>query len=167
MRKQKARPQKKQAKPVPSVATPETEIDTSRRSFLRRARKGALAVAVLGAGGYFSVDYVQARMCEADLTKIGNGKPAIVQIHDPQCSMCRTLQGQTRGALKSLDEDSFNYLVANIKTQQGARLASRYGVPHVTLLLFDADGDMVQVVRGPSSRPVLEQILAGHVERHG
>lgn len=135
----------------------------SRRDTLRLLRNGALIAAGLGAVG-FGVTSVQATMAEHDLTRIGKGIPAIVQIHDPQCSLCLALQKQTRKALRRFDSGDVTYLVANINTPEGAALAARYAVPHVTLLLFDGDGDMRQIVRGPSTRDVLETTFAEHLD---
>ncbi len=139
----------------------------SRRRFLRLIRNGAIALPVLAGAGYFSVQSVQATICEADLTKIEDGKLSVVQIHDPQCQLCQTLQRQTRKALKSFDDDEFTYLVANVKTPSGSNFAAKYGVPHVTILLFDRRGEMVQIVRGPSDTDSIRNILEAHVQAHG
>lgn len=138
----------------------------SRRSALRWLRNGAIALPVLGAGGVFTFRSVDAAMCEADLAKIGNGKPAFVQIHDPQCPMCRTLQKQVRRALRSFDGDHYNYLVANINTDEGRALARSHNVPHVTVLLFDPRGEMVQIVRGPSDADTLKTVFDLHLQRY-
>lgn len=168
MKKQARKSQKKRnnakADPVAIAAANKQE---SRRRFLRFARNGAIMLPVIAGAGYFSVSSVQATICEADLTKIGQGKPSIVQIHDPQCALCRTLQRQSRKALKTFDEENYTFLVANIKTIEGSTLAAQYGVPHVTLLLFDADGKMVQVVRGPSDTDSLRSIFDTHLKAYG
>ncbi len=137
----------------------------ARRNFLNRIRTAAIAIPVLGGVGYYSLTAIQASISEADLTKIGNGKPAIVQIHDPQCALCRTLQGQTRDVLGGHDGDTFEYLVANIKTKKGSDLAVRYSVRHVTLLLFDPAGQMVGIIRGPISKSNLRGRIAAHLRR--
>lgn len=139
----------------------------SRRRFLRIARNGAIALPVVAGVGFFSVRYVQATIHEADLTNIGQGKPTIVQIHDPQCMLCQTLQRQTRRALKEFDKDAVTFLVADITTRDGGLLARKYGVPHVTLLLFDAHGEMVQIVRGPSDTASLRQIFDAYLKEYG
>ncbi|WP_273509270.1 hypothetical protein, partial [Planktotalea frisia] len=54
-------------------------------------RRALIALPVVAIAGYFTATQVQAIMSESDLSKINSGKPSIVQIHDPQCSMCRTL----------------------------------------------------------------------------
>ena len=126
-----------------------------------------LGLGIMTVNNFHTVSTMQATAKEADLSKIGNGRPAIVQIHDPQCSLCQTLQDQTRDILSAFEAEKFEYLVANIKTQKGSRFAVRYGVPHVTLLLFDAKGKMIQSIRGPIRTAILTSIIADHMRRHG
>ena len=152
--------------PGPADVAEKSRVE-SRRRFLRLVRNAAIALPVLAGGMFFSVKSVQATICEADLTKIGKGKPAIVQIHDPHCGLCRTLQSQSRKALKSIDSAAMTFLVADINTVKGGAFAARYGVPHVTLLLFDAEGEMVEIVRGPSDTESLRTIFEAHLEAHG
>lgn len=160
-RKQQSKRGSKQVKPVAQAPS------ESRRNFLRLARNVAIALPVLVGATVFSVQSVQATICEADLSKIGKGKPSVVQVHDPNCSLCQQLQRQTRKALKSFDDDAVTFLVADINTAEGGAFAARFGVPHVTLLLFDGAGEMVQVVRGPSDTDSLRQIIGAHLEGHG
>lgn len=153
-----------------SKSTYKSEIkatDQKKRKTLRLLRNLAIAAPVVGVAGFLSVRSVQATICEADMTKIGKGRVAVVQIHDPNCQLCAALQKQTRRAMKSFDADSYRFLVANIKTDDGRAIAARYRVPHVTLLLFDKRGDMVRVVRGPVNQDALENILAVHMNRYG
>lgn len=149
----------------PAMVAKHAKVE-GRRRFLRFVRNAAISLPVVAGIGYFSVQSVEATICEADLTKIGHGKPSIVQIHDPQCPSCLQLQRQTRKALKSFESDAFTFLVANIKTLDGKLLAARYGVPHITLLLFDANGEMVQIVRGPSDTDSLRSIFAAHLKAY-
>ena len=100
----------------------------------------AIGAVATGGAGLYGTRAVQATIAEADLSRIGKGTRSVVQIHDPQCQLCTTLQRQTRRALKAYSEDEVTYLVANIKTREGAAFAGRFGVPHVTLLFFDETG---------------------------
>lgn len=161
MKKSSKKSQKKRTA-KPAVSAEQTKIE-SRRRFLRFTRNGIIAIPVIAGVGYLSVKSVEATICEADLSKVGQGKPSIVQIHDPQCPLCKRLQRQSRKALKSFDDDDYTFLVANITTQEGGNFAASYGVPHVTLLLFNAAGQMVQVVRGPSDIESLRTIFTAHL----
>ena len=139
----------------------------SRRSFLRKAAGGAAAVAALGGVGWYFVSSVQATNREADLSKIGNGIPSVVQIHDPQCPTCRALQREVRDALEAFDDGELQYLVANIRSDEGRGLALAHDVGHVTLLLFDADGERRHVLAGPNTSEYLEEAFRQHLGAGG
>lgn len=134
-----------------------------RRKTLALIRNGGIAAAMLGGVGLFSVNAVRATIAEQDLSKIGNGTPAIVQIHDPSCAMCTELQRETRKALRSFDDSQVNYLVANIHSEDGSALAARHRAQHVTLLLFDGDGQVRQVLEGVRQRDELQAHFEAHL----
>lgn len=159
MKKQrkKAPSKRKEAQPTP------TEKGFSRRAVLRHVRNAAIAVPIVGVAGYFTAQKVQASICELDLTKIGDGLPSVVQVHDPQCNLCVTLQRQTRRVLRDYDDDSHHFLVANIVTTEGQFFARRHGVGNVTLVLLDGAGQQVGVVRGPISNEALQAAIEGHL----
>jgi thioredoxin-like negative regulator of GroEL len=161
MKKQRQKPntRTKRADSVPA----DQPTSPDRRNFMRLAKNAAIGVPIVSVGCYFAIKKVQGDLYEADLSRIGNGTPTVVQIHDPQCPLCLTLQRQTRSALARYDDAGYTYLVANITTDSGYAFANQYGVSHVTLLLFDAAGKMVEAVRGPIETAPLESILARHI----
>lgn len=134
----------------------QTPVSPEKRRSLVLLRNGAIAAAVLGVGGVVSVRAVRATISEQDLTKLGQGTPTIVQIHDPSCALCTELQRNTRKALKAFDTDQYEYLVANIRTEDGAAFAGGFGVQHVTLLLFDGSGALQSTLEGVRDRAELE-----------
>ncbi|MEO1779813.1 MAG: hypothetical protein AAFU63_13600 [Pseudomonadota bacterium] len=131
----------------------------SRRSVLGG---GAVGSALVLGGGFWGVSSFRTYAAEHDLSRVGQGAPAIVQVHDPQCPTCTALQKQTRRALKDFDGCGLTYLVADIKTPEGAAFARRYNAPHVTLLLFDGAGDLKRTVRGLHDSPHLAEVFAAH-----
>lgn len=137
----------------------------SRRETLLMLRNMGLGAVVLGGAGYWMVSEVSATRAELDLTRIGQGAPTIVQIHDPQCPSCIALQREARAALESFGDDDVVYLVANIRTPQGRALANRHGVGHVTLLMFDSEGQMRQALTGERDRATLRGAFAAHIAR--
>ncbi len=139
----------------------------SRRNVLKMARNGAIGVAVLGAVGYVGTGWYNEFLAEHDLTRLGQGMPAVVQVHDPNCSICIALQGETRQAMKQFNKDDMLFLVADIKQEKGAAFAAKHNVPHVTLLLLDGEGQVTQVLRGMRYSDEIRTILAGHFEAHG
>ena len=147
----------RRSKPGKSFQSPEpTSTGLSRRNMLKRIRNGTLGIAALGATGWYVSSEVMADIREADLGRIGNGTPTVVQIHDPGCPTCRRLQRQARAALANFDDTELQYVVANIRQQKGKQLASKHGVQHVTLLLFDADGKRREIIRGVHSAATLQ-----------
>ena len=92
---QKRKPKGNRAsKPVQSAPS-----QPQRRTLMRALTVGAIAAPFVLGGGYLFATAVQTTISEADLTKIGQGLPAVVQIHDPGCALCRRLQKQTRDVL--------------------------------------------------------------------
>ncbi|MEO0329879.1 MAG: hypothetical protein AAF217_14950 [Pseudomonadota bacterium] len=135
-------------------------IDENRRSILGKLTY--LTIGIVGVGGlstYFYQDY-QANAAERDLSRIGQGFPTIVQVHDPNCSLCNELQRNTKSAISQLDSDQLQYLVADIRTTSGQAFANMHRVPHVTLLLFDANGGLKNVVRGVRKKSELLAIFS-------
>ncbi len=145
----------------PAAAAP------ARRVFLRKIRNGSVAALVVGTGGWFLIGKVRATMREQDLTQIGNGKPTVVQIHDPQCSQCVALQREARDALCEIGDADLQYVVANIRSTEGRQLAAAHGVGHVTLLLFDGEGKRRGVLAGPNKREYLTDMFRSHLKRYG
>ncbi|MEM8702041.1 MAG: hypothetical protein AAGF82_09470 [Pseudomonadota bacterium] len=145
---------KKQHKPQPQNTG--KDVDESRRALFRKVRNGAIGITIVGGLGGLLARNVYATMREHDLSRLANGRPTIVQIHDPQCRMCLALQKETRKALKAFDGDALDYVVANIRTADGRAFANRYGAQHVTLLLFDAGGNLQQVLQGQRSSATLQ-----------
>ncbi|MEM7123512.1 MAG: hypothetical protein AAF563_19705 [Pseudomonadota bacterium] len=168
MKKQKRkakRPAKKQAN-VSVQAAPEDASDkSSRRDVLRKIRNGGLLAVVAGGGGWYLIQDVRATIREHDLTQIGNGIPAVVQIHDPNCPRCLALQGETRDAMASFEDGELQYLIADISRSEGRQLAAAHNVNHVTLLLFDAEGNRRDVLVGERTSDDLEEAFRRHVAR--
>lgn len=143
--KNSQQPVKKKSK---GAAEPQQPADHGRRRLLRRARNWAIGLSTVAGVGFLFVQNVRSSIHERDLSRIGNGTPTIVQIHDPQCALCRSLQRETRQALNQFEENELDYVVANIKTTEGSKFAIQYAVPHVTLLLFDKSGELKTTLRG-------------------
>jgi len=164
MKKQRRKPN---LKPKRYSKDPNTNVANAstydRRNLLKYLRNGTVAAIVLGGGGFFAVSKVRATIAEQDLSKIGNGTPAIVQIHDPQCPVCIALQKEARHALLSFEDGELEYLVANIKSKEGSELANKYFVPHVTLLLFDGSGSLVKILNGSHDSDFLRKEFTAHI----
>lgn len=154
--KKKSKPQKsKQRKSTAPVASAEP-VDAGRRRMLRLARNGVIGGAVLGGAGWWGLSAMRATAAEHDLTRLGQGQPSVVQIHDPMCSLCTELQRNTRRALRCFDDEALLYLVASIRTEDGAHFAARHALPSVTLVLLDGAGEVAEVLQGVRPRDELK-----------
>ncbi len=164
--KQKNKAQAKRKRPDPaSVETPADE--PSRRAFLRKSGNIAVATLVVGGGSWLLVDEVRAKIHESDLTRIGNGVLSVVQIHDPQCSKCVALQREARDAMCALETDRLQFLVADISSEEGRKLARDNHVGHVTLLFFDKNGRRRGVIVGNTTSEFLAEEFRRHIRRFG
>lgn len=162
--KRKSKPrQKKQAQPHDKTVA--SNKKKSRREFFTTASNIGVIAAAVGGVGWFFVSEVCAATREADLDRIGNGIPAVVQIHDPECPSCRALQKETRAALKKFGDTELQYLVANIRTEKGRQLANKHGVGHITLLLFDGQGKRQEILAGQNTSSYLEYAFRQHLAR--
>jgi len=114
----------------------------SRRKFLFLP---AAAVAIGGTA--FGLNALEMNKREIhDLTVIGNGMPAVVQIHDPSCPTCRRLKSIMKNTFDS--NDPINYRLADITTPEGKSLQEKHNAVKITLLYFDAKGKHVHTTQG-------------------
>lgn len=156
---------KKQSDTQAEPAGAAVEAGADRREVLRRLRNWTIMGAVGLGGGWYLVDEVTAMIAEHDLSRIGNGKPTVVQVHDPQCPRCRALQRETRRALRELNRPDVQYLVANIKSSSGLEFATTHQVSHITLVLFDGNGRRQAILRGNRDSRSLYDSFRAHLGR--
>jgi len=118
----------------------------------------AIASLLIILSGYFyNLSEINSRV-EHDLSVIGNGKPTVVQIHDPGCQLCRQLKVNL-DSTKSDFEEKIQYKTANIKTKKGAEFAKKHDVPHVTLLFFNRSGRLIETLRGVNTKETIMSAL--------
>ena len=166
MKRQKPKRKPRQKKQVPGPGGDKiSKSKPGRRDVLSLMRNWGLVAVVAAGGGWYLIDEVAATIAEQDLTKIGNGIPTVVQIHDPQCPKCQQLQREARKAMKGFDDDELQFLVANIKSSKGHALAISHGVRHITLLLLDGQGKQTQVLHGNREANHLKDVFQAHVAK--
>ncbi|WP_300015637.1 thioredoxin family protein [uncultured Roseobacter sp.] len=159
------KPQRRKSKAGTTATTAIAE--PSRRDMLKLLRNGGIGAVILAGGGYFGIGSYRVYAAEHDLGRLGQGKPVVVQVHDPQCPTCTALQKQTRKALKEFGECDLVYLIADINTPEGQAFAVRHRVSNVTLLLFDGEGGLRHTVQGMQSKDQLVPLFRGHHEMAG
>jgi thioredoxin-like negative regulator of GroEL len=117
------------------------------------------AALVLIAAVYMFVLGDEKSRVEHDLSVLGQGKPTMVQIHDPNCQLCRRLKSVV-DTVRPDYEENIHFRTANIKSAKGAEFAKKYNVPHVTLLFFNKRGRHVNTLRGVSTSDQVSAALA-------
>ncbi|MEL6980558.1 MAG: hypothetical protein AAGM38_18085 [Pseudomonadota bacterium] len=156
-------PKRNNAAPAPTPHAPAPRVERrERRRALLRLRDYSVIGAAAAFGVWWLVDDVQAYRQERDLSEIGAGVASIVQVHDPNCSLCAALQRETRAALRGFDDERLRFRIADITTPEGAAFAQRHRAGHVTLLLFDREGAMIQILSGSRPRAALAREFARH-----
>ena len=150
-------------KTSPTKGTTSTIKSKSRK--WREIRRFTLVFAVLaGVVGSGLAAFKYSYDASHDLSVVGKGIPAIVQIHDTSCALCNQLRRNADSAIKPFG-DRLLYRIADISTPQGRQLQRRHDVPHVTLLLFDGEGELRNVLTGVKSNEVLQRAFEIHLER--
>lgn len=140
---------------------------SSRRDFLLNAAIYSGGAVALAGGSWYAFDAVAAQSRESDLSTLGNGVPAVVQIHDPNCPTCNRLRLEAREAACSFGEDRLQFRVASLMTDEGRALATRHRVGKITLLMFDGDGTMRTVLPGLNDAAHLAPVFQRHVDTYG
>ena len=98
-----------------------------------------------------------------DLTRIGEGRPALVLAYDIQSSGGAEVMG-LMDALRGEYADRIEFLVAPLGAQHGHDFGVRHGAINGTVVLFSGEGSPVRTIHLPQTteelRRALEQVLA-------
>lgn len=157
-RNQKHKPASKQ--------TPEVIANKKAKKRIRNICRTVIVLAVLVSVGGFGFSVFKKNYdISHDLSVIGQGIPTVVQIHDPKCQKCLQLRRNANSAMARIADGDLLFRVADVTTQEGRRLQSKYSVPNVTLLLFDRDGKLNHSLNGIKSDDILHQAFLAHVNR--
>lgn len=131
--------------------------DERRRGCLRKMKWRALEAGVIGAGGYCGLDDFAAFASERDLTTIDEADAAFAQIHDRQCPLYNVPVKEARTAREACADDALRYHIATIRTAKDGDFAKAHDVGHVTFVLLDGSGGVVEVLDGRRDRTELSQ----------
>ena len=92
----------------------------------------------------------------ADLSRIGNGKHAVVLVHDTGLAPSIDLMHAV-DQMRDEFEGRLQFLVADVRTESGKRFARDHGVGAVTLVFFDASGNKQNMLHGVPASEKLRQ----------
>lgn len=147
----------KRRKPATPSRKPHTRAGKAPRRFRPRRLMRCLLItlAILAVPVTWLILEEREARALADLSVIGSGEPVAVQVFDQGCPDCRRLRDNAERALDNIDAPPA-WRMVSINTSQGARFASAQMVDHVTILLFDGQGERADVIRGVATTDELE-----------
>lgn len=120
------------------------------KTLKKLAKKSLIVLAFLAVPVTWLIVNDHNARAESDLSVIGSGTPVAVQVHDHSCPLCQRLKANAEEALDQMASPPA-WRIMDINTRKGAEFASRYNVGHVTILLFDAQGNHQETVEGVTS----------------
>ncbi len=114
-------------------------------------------VLLVGAGGVWWWQQ-HSKDEEYDLSRIGNGRPVVVQVHDPTCVVCRQLQ-RTVDSLQEEFRADVDFLIADLSRPEGQAFANQQQVGSVTLVFFAQDGQRLGELEGRQEPEFLRKVF--------
>ncbi len=140
------------------------KADRKRRRNRRRLLLGIGAAVVVAAGVVVTIVLSAAAENRAyDLSGIGDGVPAVVQVHDATCPICSELRANVRRIEGEFSDEALLVRVADIHTSAGLDFAARYtNERRRTLLFIDGNGELVDVQTGLQDVAALRRSFEAH-----
>ena len=157
-KKNSTKVKKSPSKKVAATSNRSKPTKTKPINWLRWAKRGLITLVLASITTFSVAAYMDKLAFEQDLSVIGNGKAAVVQIHDPGCQLCQQLK-RNLNRVKGDFEDSVQFKIANIKNKKGNEFASKHRVGHVTLLFFDKRGRRTNIINGVTPPAEIRQAL--------
>lgn len=98
-----------------------------------------------------------------DISAVGQGVPAVVQVHDNTCPICTELRSTVARIEGEFADDNLLIRVADIHTDEGLAFAARYtSARRATLLFIDGRGNLVAEQSGAQAADVLRRNFELH-----
>ncbi len=144
----------------------EEKAERAKRRKRHRILRGSLiaaAVLAIGGGGLFALNMREEKV--RDLSVVGTGTPAVVQVHDITCPVCTELRGNVESISGNYSDRELFIRVADVATDEGLAFAAEHtSARRATLLFIDGEGNLVEEHSGALSRADLRMLFDRHVE---
>lgn len=133
----------------------------------RRRAIFAVTAVVLGVGAVAAVIAMTDGGGDShDLSSVGTGVPAVVQVHDITCPVCSELRANVESIEDEFDDSELLIRVADIATDEGLAFARQHTANRrVTLLFLDGQGNLVDERVGLRSPEELREVFSEHSRR--
>jgi hypothetical protein len=93
-----------------------------------------------------------------DLSRIGQGRPAVVLTHDKEAVASQELMNMLNG-IRGDYEDRVEFLVTDVVTPEGREFVESQRVGNSLLVLFDGAGNRIAVIDGIRDAQILRSTL--------
>lgn len=131
--------------------------DTSRP--LPKWLKGLLGLTLAGLVGAFILSRLPDGAYSTDLSRIGNGRPAVVLAQDSNYVGGMGVM-ELMNVVRAEHEGKVDFLVAPLGLADARAFAAQHAASDGTVLLFAADGRLAGVLHHPRSAAELRSALA-------
>lgn len=141
--------------------------EQARQTRSKRWKKLILAgsivgLVLLGVGATITI-YEQRAEAVRELSGIGKGVPAVVQVHDNTCPVCTELRKTVERIEGDFSDGDLLIRVADVHREEGLAFAGRYtGARRATLLFIDGDGNLVNEISGAQGEAALRRSFREH-----
>lgn len=98
-----------------------------------------------------------------DLSRIGQGRPAVVLMHDKEAVASQELMNLLNG-IRGDYEDRVEFLVTDVATPEGEAFAAIQRVGNSLLVLFDGTGNRIAVIDGIRDAQILRSTLEARLQ---
>jgi hypothetical protein len=100
-----------------------------------------------------------------DLSQIGNGVPAVVQVWDITCPICNENRANVERIDQDYSDDELLIRVADMRNDDAVRFAARYtDRRRQTMLFFDGSGELTDIVTGGIEVDTLRSLFDAQME---
>ncbi|NBC29333.1 MAG: hypothetical protein GVY29_05000 [Spirochaetes bacterium] len=141
----------------------EKDLRARRRRRGRRLLAAGVAVLVLAAAGALAFASNQRADRARDLSLVGSGTPAVVQVHDHTCPVCTELRGNVQRVQDEFSDEELLIRVADVHTDEGLAFAARYtSARRATLLYINGSGELVRSQTGAQGVDALRRAFSNH-----
>ena len=136
------------------------------RNSLPRWAKGLIYLFIIGAVGALAWSQLPRGAYPTDLTRIGQGQPALVLAYDINSMGGMEVMALLDG-LRGEYADRVELLVAQLSMEDGHAFAQRHGAGNGSVMLFSGAGAHIRTIHMPNSdrlRVALDEAVAGQAQ---
>jgi len=122
-------------------------------------KKAGITVAILAAAGALIFSQLPRDIFPTDLSRIGQGTPALVVARDINFMAGAEVMGLI-SSIRSDYSDHVQFLAVHLGHPDGQAFAHRYGMRDGTVVLFAGDGSPLAISHAPQDKDEIRRLLS-------